>query len=48
MPERGENIMVGFAAKTGNKKGSSSWDSLWQINWLEMRYEQTAPPTVVL
>ena len=30
------------------KKRELVMGSLWQIDWLKMRYEQTAPPTVVL
>jgi hypothetical protein len=48
MPERRENIIVGIVAKNREQKKEPLMGSLWQIGWLEMRYEQTAPPTVAL
>jgi hypothetical protein len=38
----------GIAAKNRELKRELVIGSLWQIGWLEMCYEQTAPPTVVL
>ena len=48
MPERQENLIVDNVAKNGEQKREPVTGSLQQIGWLEMRYEQTAPPTVVL